>query len=640
MNVLERIAYLSKVATKDKERRFSKLYKIVQNQETLSYAWDCIRGNKGSKTAGVDRMTRAVLDEQRVEIIESLSHSLRSEEYKPAPVRRLEIPKGNGKGKRPLGIPALRDRIVQQAVKMVLDAIYEPMFSESSHGFRPRHSCQTAISEIVPRKFDWVIEGDIKGCFDNIRHTKLLRLLRVRIADERFIQLVNKFLKSGYQMGFGNDGKQPIYATNDGTPQGGIISPILANIYLNEFDKFMAPLQKNMERESRRASREYSYFQNKLRKLSKALKENRTTYRVELKDNPLSPGKGTTIVLKSREEMIGMLRQLRKARSKLTQQDPEQYFANKSLGYVRYADDFVILLGNYHKRDAIELKEKISVWFSQELGLTLSQEKTKITHSTKGFTFLGYDIMQKPSFKGHGYRNSYALVYTPRDRLNRIRTKLKALMALHTNNPAFDMIVAVNRVISGWSNYHLIANNWSSTSHKLNKEIYWMMLHWLGKKHRCSIPNIINSHVANKVHVYGKVRHRIFAHSGGKTVYLRYFNDYKYHTPLEVAAKIQKGHIQEPWFLTDDDGAEKQVIGRLVAGNSLDDRLETLSKEGEKCAECGGNISIEIHHTKMIRRNRRKDALAVIAASKSLPKRVLCSECHAKKHPNTRVITG
>lgn len=233
MNVMERIAYLSKVAKTDKKHRFSKLYKIVQNEDMLSYAWDCIRGNKGIKTAGVDRMNRSGFEERRDEHILSLSTQLRTGEYVPAPVRRVEIPKSNGKGNRPLGIPAIKDRLVQQAVKLILEAIYEPLFSDAFHGFRPRRSCQTAINDIVPRKFDWVIEGDIKGCFDNIKHSKLLKVLRTRIADERFIQLINKFLKSGYQMGFGTDGSTPVFATKDGTPQGGIVSPILANIYIS-----------------------------------------------------------------------------------------------------------------------------------------------------------------------------------------------------------------------------------------------------------------------------------------------------------------------------------------------------------------------------------------------------------------------
>ncbi|MCM3130163.1 MULTISPECIES: group II intron reverse transcriptase/maturase [unclassified Paenibacillus] len=639
MNVMERIAYLSKVAKADKKRRFNKLYKIVQNEEMLSYAWDCIRGNKGIKTAGVDRMNRSGFEERRDEHIASLSTQLRTGEYVPAPVRRVEIPKGNGKGKRPLGIPAIKDRLVQQAVKLILEALYDPLFSDASHGFRPRRSCQTAISEIVPRKFDWVIEGDIKGCFDNIKHSKLLNVLRARIADERFIQLINKFLKSGYQMGFGTDGANPVFATKDGTPQGGIVSPILANIYLHEFDKFIAPSQQNMNREKRRDSKEYAYFQNKLRKLSKALSENRTTYKVELKENPSSSEKGTIVTLNSRDEMIAMVRQLRKERSRYTRQDSELYFASKSLGYVRYADDFVILMGNYHKREAERMKETISEWFSDNLGLTLSQEKTKITHATEGFTFLGYDIIQKPSSKGHGYRNNYALVYTPRVRIKRIRKRLQALTELHSNNPAFDMIVAINRVVSGWSNYHLIANNWSSVANTLDKELYWMLMHWLGRKHKCSIAKVIDSYVVNKIHVYGKTRQRIRAKSGDKPVYMRYFSDYAYRTPLEVANKIRNANEQHGWHSKDDDKAEKGTIGRLVQGNSLGDKLEALASN-ETCTECGGDAGMQIHHKRMVKRNRRKDALAVIAASRDLLKQTLCQECHAKKHPNTRAING
>ncbi|RRJ54644.1 hypothetical protein EHV15_34165 [Paenibacillus oralis] len=165
---------------------------------------------------------------------------------------------------------------------------------------------------------------------------------------------------------------------------------------------------------------------------------------------------------------------------------------------------------------------------------------------------------------------------TPREGIKRIRRRLQALMELHSNNPAFDMIVAINRVVSGWSNYHLIANNWSSVANALGKELYWMVMHWLGRKHKCSIAKVIDSYVVNKIHVYGKTRQRIRAKSGNKPVFLRYFSDYKYRTPLEVANKIRDAFEQHGWHSTDDDKVEKETLGRLVQGNSLRDKLEAL----------------------------------------------------------------
>ncbi|MEV2908289.1 reverse transcriptase domain-containing protein [Paenibacillus larvae] len=188
-NATERIAYLSKIAHEKKELRFKDLNKIIKRKEFLEHAYFEIQGNSGSNTAGIDRVTKRSLNEQLEAALETLSLELTKGTYQPLPVRRVEIPKANG-GKRPLGIPSLRDRIVQSAVKIILEAIYEPVFLNTSHGFRPKRSCQTAVNDIVSRKYDWVIEGDIRGCFDNIKHGKLLDLLRKRVADEAFIQLV------------------------------------------------------------------------------------------------------------------------------------------------------------------------------------------------------------------------------------------------------------------------------------------------------------------------------------------------------------------------------------------------------------------------------------------------------------------
>ncbi|MGG0763347.1 reverse transcriptase domain-containing protein [Bacillus paramycoides] len=636
---IESIAYLSRIANKKKHLRFKNLYKMVMRKEMLRYAYDSIEGNKGSKTAGIDKITKITLsDENKKQMIEMLSSSLYDKSYQPLPVRRVEIPKNNGK-KRPLGIPALKDRTVQSAVKMILEAIYEPLFLESSHGFRPRKSCQTAINKIVYRKFDWVVEGDIKGCFDNINHGKLLNLLRKRIADENFINLIAKFLKSGYQLEFGTDGKYPIYETSTGTPQGGIISPILANVYLHEFDKFIEPLVKVAEDNKNRNSKTYQYYNNKIVRLANALKQGRDSYNMFVKeDSDKSLTKGRKIQLRNRAEMVDMLRRLKKVRKNLNAQTNENYYSNKSLGYVRYADDFVILMGNYRKNDATELKRKISLWFASELNLELSPEKTIITHSTKGFRFLGYDVVQTPSVKGRGY-GKFAKVYVPNLKIQAVIEKMEKIMKLYDVSVP-DLILSLNRLISGWSNYFRITNNWSTISAKLDHILYWKIMHWIGRKHKCRIPKVIKRYVRNNVTAYGTTNQKIVANTENKTYILRKFSDFKYATPNEIATKVMKMDFKS-WFRRPDNGSVEKSIGILNSGYSIEVNDEVRKIGGSICNECGkADGKFHVHHMRMIKRGKRKDIQARQQASKDIPKIYLCETCHKNAHSKAETIRG
>lgn len=226
--VLNSLAEHSKISN----YRFERLYRILFNEEMFYVAYQNIYAKQGNMTKGMDGKTA---DRMSIDRIECLIDSLRNETYQPHPVRRVYIPKKNGK-KRPLGIPSFDDKLVQEVIRMILEAIYEGYFEYSSHGFRPNKSCHTALNNIQ-NSFtgaNWFIEGDIKGFFDNINHEVLINSIKERIEDERFIRLIRKFLNAGYI----EDWK--FYKTYSGTPQGGIISPILANIYLDKFDKYMS----------------------------------------------------------------------------------------------------------------------------------------------------------------------------------------------------------------------------------------------------------------------------------------------------------------------------------------------------------------------------------------------------------------
>jgi RNA-directed DNA polymerase len=213
-NVAKEMEHLHKLAVANPEKRFQKLWENLISEKWLSQAWEEIRHNKGSQTPGTDTLTAEDVDLPR---IHRLCERLRNGTYRPKAVRRTYIPKSNGK-LRPLGIPSLEDRIVQQGLRMVLEPIFEADFLPCSHGFRQGHSPHTALRDVArmyPR-VSWVIEGDIVGCYDNIPHTGLLKAVARRIADEKVWRLVSAFLKAGYMENW------QYHHTYSGTPQGGI----------------------------------------------------------------------------------------------------------------------------------------------------------------------------------------------------------------------------------------------------------------------------------------------------------------------------------------------------------------------------------------------------------------------------------
>ena len=227
---MEILARISKNSNQNREEIFTRLYRYLLRPDIYYEAYRNLYANSGAGTKGVDEDTADGFSEAK---IARIIKSLVNESYYPKPVRRMYIQKANGK-KRPLGIPTFTDKLVQEALRMILQAVYEPLFLNCSHGFRPNRSCHTALTQIK-QEFSgarWFVEGDIKGCFDHIDHSVLLGLINRKIKDARLIKLIGKFLKAGYL----EDWKY--HNTYSGTPQGGIVSPILSNIclaYLMEY---------------------------------------------------------------------------------------------------------------------------------------------------------------------------------------------------------------------------------------------------------------------------------------------------------------------------------------------------------------------------------------------------------------------
>ncbi|TGQ30880.1 group II intron reverse transcriptase/maturase [Mesorhizobium sp. M00.F.Ca.ET.216.01.1.1] len=373
----------------------------------LRHAWRHVASNRGARAAGIDGVTadsiRKKGKEQR--FLERLQAELRSGGYRPSPSRRKLIPKAGKPGQfRPLGIPTVKDRVVQCAVKTLLEPIFEAQFWHVSYGFRPGRSTQAALEHIrralLPQKigkdgrregmpYNWVIEGDIKGCFDNINHHHLMNRLRARIADRRVTGLVGQFLKAGVLA------EDQFLRTNSGTPQGGIVSPLLANIALSA-------IEERYER--------WTCQRSKARP-----------------DNP----------------ELGVIA-ARKARSR------DRDAGRCVFLPIRYADDFVVLVSGTQK-DAIAEKAALAEYLRAITGLELSPEKTKVTAMTDGFEFLGFHVAMRWD-KRYGYDPR---VEIPKAKAVDLRRKVKQLTKRNSVMVGLGTkLRELNPILRGWANYY------------------------------------------------------------------------------------------------------------------------------------------------------------------------------------------
>ena len=367
MEKSERVLKALSDHSQSSDYKYERLYRYLFSEEMFAVAYQRIYAKQGNMTPGTDGKT---IDEMSLERIERLIVSLKDESYQPHPARRVYIPKKNGK-KRPLGIPSFEDKLVQEVVRLLLEAIYEGHFEGTSHGFRPHRSCHTAL--VIQKSFagaKWFIEGDIKGFFDNIDHNVLISILRERISDERFLRLIRKFLNAGYV----EDWKYN--KTYSGTPQGGIISPMLANIYLDKFDKYIKEYAAKFRKGDRRSiNPEYWRLNNKKNWLKKKLQK--------------------TSDEQIRKSYLYEIAQLSKQMLSTPHKDAMDADFRR-MQYVRYADDFLIsVIGS--KSECETIKADITQFMREQLKLELSDEKTLITHAQDKAKFLGYEIFIRKS---------------------------------------------------------------------------------------------------------------------------------------------------------------------------------------------------------------------------------------------------
>ena len=583
--------------SKDSSYKFERLYRLLFNEELFYVAYQKIASNGGSTTKGSDGRS---IDGMSLARIETLIASLKDESYQPHPSRRVHIPKKNGKT-RPLGIPAFEDKLVQEVVRMILEAIYEGHFETTSHGFRPKRSCHTALLHIQ-KTFNgakWFIEGDIKGFFDNIDHDVLVGILRERISDDRFIRLIRKFLKAGYVEDW------TFHNTYSGMPQGGIVSPILANIYLDKLDKYVKEYIRHFDMGTkRRPGKESNDLANERKRTVRKLKK--------IKD-------GT-----EKAALVARLKAIEQERAAFPSGD-EMDGSYRRLKYIRYADDFILgVIGS--KEDALRIKEDIKSFLSESLALELSEEKTLITHTGKSAKFLGYEItVTRDNHQRRDVRGCLRRTYGKRVRLNvsmaTLRDKLLEYGAMEIKlrngkevwkpkcrsglifNDDLEILDRYNRETVGFCNYYLIANN-CVVLHNFRYIMEYSMYKTFAGKYRSTVRKI------NKKYRYNKLFTVKYEQKGA--IKSRTF----YKTSFKRRTTAFNGSCDiEPYSIAD------------VSRTNLTDRLKA-----EKCELCGATGKLIMHHVRNLKDLKGKESWERLMSARKRKTIALCPSCHRLRH--------
>lgn len=592
---MEILARINQDSRRNKEEIFTRLYRYLLRPDIYYVAYQNLYANKGAGTKGTDNDTADGFSEKKIaEIIKSLS----DETYTPKPVRREYIKKRSGsKKKRPLGIPSFTDKLVQEVLRIVMEAVYEPVFLDCSHGFRPKRSCHTALSSIKKefRGARWFVEGDIKGCFDNIDHTILTGLIHQKIKDARLVKLIYKFLKAGYLEDW------QYHKTYSGTPQGGILSPLLANIYLHELDKYVMTLKSEFDKRDRHGKRtpEYGQLQRKLKKIR----------------NSINNADGC-----EREELLTEYRRIRAELLKT----PSKAQTDKMIKYVRYADDFLIAV-NGSREDCQWIKSRLAEFVNGTLKMELSDEKTLITHSSQYARFLGYDVCVRRNAKlkctgklkttKRTLNNSTELAIPLNDKIvkflfekdavrmkNGVMIPSKRKKLLHLTD--LEIVSTYNAELRGICNYYALACNFN----KLTYFAYLMeysCLKTLAAKHKSSVKKVIN-------HYRDETR--------------------KWSIPYET-----KDGMRQCGFANYADSKKNPAATDSVANTEIMYRtsVTTLEKRlrANVCELCGATAgNFEIHHINKVKNLKGKEPWERAMIAKKRKTLVVCEACHNVIH--------
>lgn len=564
-----------------------RVYPLLFNPDLYLRAYARLYPNKGALTPGttpetVDGMSRGKIDR--------LIDDLRHERFRWTPVRRVHIPKKNGK-LRPLGLPSWTNKLVQEVLRSLLEAYYEPQLSDHAHGFRPGRGCHTALSTIAKgwAGTKWYIEGDLRGAFDNIDHEILLQILSEKIHDNRFLALIRRLLQAGYMENWR-------YGTTlSGTPQGAVLSPLLSNLYLDKLDRFVEQelLPADNCGNRRRENPQYKGLlqqAGRLRKRGRA-KQARALYAVA---------------------------------RKLPSQDPADPDYRR-LHYVRYADDW--LLGFAGPREEAEvIKERLRVYLREKLKLELSEEKTLITHaSTQTARFLGYEIYcahadDKRDYRGRRSVNGHIMLRVPWDVITAISARYERrgkpqARADMLDDADFSIVGRYGAEWRGYVNYYILAHNVGKLA-RAQWALETSMLKTLANKHKSTVTKMARQYRTTIVTPTGRQRcFRVTLQRGaGKPPLVAQFGGFSL-TRRKDAVLI-----------------DHQPPRAYTKGTELLKRLQA-----QECELCSSTENVEVHHIRKLADLQRRGRNEVPAWKRLMAARrrktlVTCRSCHEAIH--------
>ena len=560
------------------------IYRLLYNPNLYLRAYAKLNSNAGAMTPGV---TSETVDGMSLDKINTIIEALRYERYRWTPVRRTYIPKKNGK-LRPLGMPSWSDKLLQEVIRSILEAYYEPQFSQHSHGFRPHRGCHTALKEITQkgRATKWFIEGDISACFDRIDHTILLKILADKIHDNRFIRLIKGLLEVGYLENWKYNN------TYSGVPQGAVVSPILSNLVLDKLDKYveheLIPAYTRGQR--RRVYPPYNVLTKAAAKARKA----------------------------------GKLEEARKLSQKaqsIPSRDPNDPNFRR-LWYTRYADDFLLgVIGS--KSETVEIKQKIALFLRNSLKLELSDEKTLVTHARNEVAkFLGYEIHilhadDKHDHRGQRCINGSVGLRVPKSVIKDHCAKyMRAGKPIHltqrVNDDAYSIVSQYQAEYRGVVQYYRMAYNLHTLS-LLKRVTELSLVKTLAKKFKTTCQKIYQRYrttIETKDGTY-KVLQVTVERDSNKPL-ITYFGGVSLRWNKWV--KIDDNLTNQIW------NGRSEVVQRLLA---------------QKCALCGAEDCIEVHHIRKLADLKQKGGLKrpewmIKMSARKRKTLVVCRSCHEK----------
>ena len=563
------------------------IYRLLYNRNLYLRAYGRIYSNQGATTKGI---TAETVDGMSLAKIDRIIDELRYERFRWTPVRRVNIPKPNGKT-RALGLPTGPDKLLQEVIRMILEAYYEPQFSDHSHGFRPIRGCHTALSDVVLNwtGVRWFVEGDIKGCFDNIDHDVLLSVLGEKLHDNRFLRLLKYLLKAGYI----EDWKYG--RTLSGTPQGGVVSSILANIYLDRLDKFVENvlIPAHTRGTDRRGNRPWAALRMRM----------------------------------VRQRKLGnhtQAKQLRRQMQQLPSRDPYDPDYRR-LRYVRYADDFVLgFIGP--KAEAGQIKESLETFLRDTLKLELSKDKTLITHATsQAARFLGYELVNQQANDKHDHLGRRGIngnigLRVPAKVIEQhcqayMRNGKPAHRSYLLHDDDYGIVARYQSEYRGVVQYYLLAYNVSHFGRR-HGVMEMSLVRTLAAKHKSTARKMRRQHksVVETEHGPRVCLKVIKQQDNGKRPLVAYFGG----IPLKRQRQAVLVDQQPQRYRTD----RNELVKRLLA---------------DKCEMCGSTVDVEVHHIRALRDlnvkgQREKPKWVQLMAARKRKTLVVCRTCHVDIH--------